>query len=509
MMRRGFTWVAGPCLIVLLASCGSTVPYGSQTATGQQSQISNGASLGGSVADDSRAGGDHPGQGQSLSGSRSPGTSGGGSSTSAAGGGSSTGGAGGGSVSAGGGSAQPLGTPPRSPLALGILVTKCSNCDLIGFAQSAHSDQQIWTALIRDVNASGGLEGRQIDPVFATVDTNETNWGTMFQTVCATFTQDNHVAAVLGASFVYSEQLATCLKHKSVPWLNAVTTVGLNGDEAVLRDFPYYLTGMPSDSVVTLAAVESAIADGWLTTKTRLGVVRDNCPSNMRAWNQTVKPYLDSHGIQVVDDQVGPCVNGSSDQGAASSFAQSAELHMRANNVDTVLGFSIALVLFMTNAESQHWNPKYLTAGAVAAAEGLAPNGQLANLHSAGWTPYADVNSAYRPALGAEQNSCIGKLKRGGLTGLVDSEYNQYFTACSGLEPYKRALALSHGQTSLQAMTAAIDRLGRIPSPVLLESVADFGAGRHAAAVSYRSITFAQSCTCFVYSGPKRPLPAP
>src|SRR5262249_49867439 len=154
---------------------------------------------------------------------------------------------------------------------------------------------------------------RSIEPVFAPVDTTDTNWSTAYQAACASFTQDHKVVAVLGYSFDYEEQFAQCLTEHRVLWFNS----GYNpGDDVDYRRNPYYVTSIvPSTNAMDLMAVSSAVEDGWLTASTKLGIVRDDCPYTVRAYQTSVFPYLKAHHITVTDDSVASC--GTGQQGAA------------------------------------------------------------------------------------------------------------------------------------------------------------------------------------------------
>jgi hypothetical protein len=399
--------------------------------------------------------------------------------------------------------------PAAGPVQIGFLVTKCSNCDLLGasYVAPAHSEQDILQALINDVNQRGGVLGHKIVPVWAAEDTASTDWSTMMQSICSTFTQDNHVAAVVGAGFGYEDILSNCLAKAGVVAFDAMRTTGVPDDSALSTHPGYIVTGEPSANAYELVAVTSAISDGWLTHQSKLGVMNYDCPTNAAAWKDTVGPYLASHGYTVAENYVASCPTGAADVGSAAQEVQSAELKMRAMGVDTVLITDIPLVVFAEDAESQHWYPKYLATEGGAMYESYVPADQLRNIHSAGWEPMYDLDTAHLPPLDQTQRNCLAALTRGGLTGETSSEYYTYFGLCGGFDLYLQAVAKAQSLSTSQVIKATDAMSNSFLSPMLLGGQTLLDSTKHAAAVEYRSEVYDQACSCFQYQGPVRPLP--
>ena len=81
-----------------------------------------------------------------------------------------------------------------------------------------------------------------------------------------------------------------------------------------------------------LAKIDGAITDGLLTPASKLGVLTESCPNSVKAWNDTVKPYLAKRGIPVTTSFQLGCPRGSADAagcrpGAAGS-ARSRFVHV-------------------------------------------------------------------------------------------------------------------------------------------------------------------------------------
>ena len=355
------------------------------------------------------------------------------------------------------------------------------------------------------LNARGGIGGRRINPIFATVDTASASWTTQYQAACATFTQDHHVVAVLGYSFAYEENLAACLARAGVLWINGGYGAG---DLRVYRSLPYYFSDIaPSEDAELVVSVSSAVEDGWVTTKSKLGILQANCNTDARAFDNSLKPYLEAHHLQLVSNEVINCVTGAQDDGSAAARIQQAELHMRTNGVDNVIITGIPLILFGEDAESQQWRPHYLAFLGGGVYQSYLPPAQLSNIHAVGWLPTLDLDAAHLPPLTAAQKECKDLLHAGGID-IPPSQYNSAFIACDGVLLYAQGVTQAGGATAPAAVSNALQSLGnRHVSPMTLNGATLFTPSQHAAPQTYRSNLYQSGCSCFEYVGPVRPLP--
>ncbi|MDT4894731.1 MAG: hypothetical protein QOE97_3766 [Pseudonocardiales bacterium] len=486
---------------LLATGCGSTVATSQQQAAGQAlGQTPSGGQLTGGQNPTGTTGGEVvPGQTTTASAGTTTLPGGGTQTGSAAGSGS------GGAPVTGPGSNTAKAT---GPIEIGFIGGKCSNCGAVlgsKYAQGAYSDTDFNRAMVNGLNARGGIAGRKIKPVYAEVDTASPDWSSDFQAACATFTEDHHVVAVLGLSFAYMENFASCLAKAGVVWINGGNS---GGDKQVYRNNPKYFTNIaPTEDVELLVSVTSAVEDGWVTPKSRLGILQADCPADQRAYNNTLKPYLAAHHLNMVSNQTIKCVSGAQDDGNAVTFIQHAELQMRSDGVDNVIIVGIPLILFAENAESQQWHPKYLAFFGGAVYEPYLPPAQLANIHGAGWLPSFDLNASHQPPLSPVQRTCRDLIVRGG-ADTPAAQYSQAFTACDSVLLYARAVQAAGGDASPAAVTRQLDALGTsYVSAMSLSGATTLGPGHHDAPAAYRSNTYSSSCSCFQYAGPSRPFP--
>src|SRR6202008_3147620 len=119
-------------------------------------------------------------------------------------------------------------------------------------------------AIVAAMNAGGGGAGGRIGPIYDDTDVGSQSWDADFEAVCAKFTQDNKVVAVLGFVFDYAQSFESCLSKKGIPHLSA----GLNiPDAEELRKSPFLLAlSTPRIERRSKLKIDGALATGAITT---------------------------------------------------------------------------------------------------------------------------------------------------------------------------------------------------------------------------------------------------
>ncbi|MBV8693108.1 MAG: hypothetical protein JOZ37_06650 [Actinobacteria bacterium] len=484
---------------LLLAACGSTVQQrnGAPVASGGAGNVASGA------------GGDELNGGSAAGADAAPG-----SSTNAASGAASAS-----SASRGTGSSAANGSSSKSssataaqttgPLEVGFLNTKTGNASAFGLnTGETYAPREVFEALVKAMNAKGGIAGRQLVPVISDTDTASASWDTDFAAACQNFTQDHHVAAVLGYAFGLFASLEGCLAKAGIPHLDGGYAVG---DITTFEQYPLFVgTSHLTDDRRYVLQLKGAVDHGLLTKANKVGLLLDDCPEEVRADKRSTQPYIRSAGINVVATAMMSCTAGATDIGAVANQIQGAVLAFRSKGVDTVVAEGVPVVVFSAGAESQSWHPRYLltsTSGG-AAIEANVPADQAANMYGFGWFPPADVDSANQPPLTPGQQRCLALLKT---QGLAPSQYNDFvsmYTSCEALFLYEAALTATHGNANGRGVVAAIAALGTSYGSVsTLDGRTGFSASRRDAPAEYRPWAWVASCSCFRYSGPAAPLP--
>ena len=249
-MNRRMTGAVLGAVLLTTAACGTTVPMGEQVTYNQglngSAAPGGAAGTGGSGLGGAGLGGTGSAAGAGgAGGSQGAGTTSGGSSST---GGQATGGMTGSTGQGGAGAPIAKG----SPVEIGFVTTSVGNAASLGVSSgSSYSDKQMYAALVAEYNKAGGLAGHQIKPVYAATDTGGNAWANQFAAACSTFTEDNHVQAVVGYLFAFflmdapwQLMVATCITSagvgigyaamptlilESVPLAEAGSAVGING----------------------------------------------------------------------------------------------------------------------------------------------------------------------------------------------------------------------------------------------------------------------------------------
>jgi hypothetical protein len=500
-MRRALAAV----VLLLVAACGSTVQTRQQLTDGGSgpldgvSPASPGAQLGDGTGGTSSGGA----SGSATTGGPGPGG------TSTAGGAAVVPGVSGGSSGAPttGGGAGPQAS--HESIQIGFVTTSVGNAEALGVnAGQSYTDKAMFEALVAEYNAAGGVAGHRIVPVYGATDTASSNWANQFNAVCAQFTQDHHVRAVIGYIFVFLPSFENCLVKARVPHLYGGYQPG---DVVDQQHYPTLLgTGHPTTDGYTLTALDGALRTGLLNSKTKLGIIIDTCADGDRAYSRTIEPWLKAHHVSY-KTVIGDCAQGASDVSGAAAAISSAELSFASSGVNLVLASAVELLIFMQDAQSQNYAPEYLTGVGGAALEANAPANQMKHLHGFGWMPAVDVDPQHQPyPQTAAQKACVAKLVKHGLRPAAYNDFMAAYQACDGLELYARALA---AKGSAAAPGAIID--GVVAALPSFRGAGTYGGVLRAAPhqrggpAAYRQYGWTGGCSCLTYRGPTYPVPTP
>ena len=409
-----------------------------------------------------------------------------------------------GAVAQGGAAALP-------PVKVGIVLTGVSNADQFGVSLgNTYEEKDVYDAIVAGLNAQGGLAGRRIVPVYAKTDTASNNWEVDFATACATFTQDDKVDVVLGYVFNYFASFEACLAKKGIPHLTTSFNIP---DAQELNSFPLmFALSTPTIERRALAKIDGAVATGYLTKTSKIGIISDTCPGTDRSLRGVVLPALKRAGLTVGATAQLNCVNGASGNGGAVSALQNAVLAFRSNGVDRVMIHGVSegppLLLFATSAESQGYRPGYVMSSLaqLAILGGQMPREQTRNVRGFGWLETQDVPPRAYAKPNALQSRCLGILLERDIKPTAAADYAFAYNLCEAAFVYEAALQKSEGRSDGPAVKAAVEGLGRTSSTFNLGGSA-FSADRDDAVTVARPLVWRESCGCHEYQGSARPIP--
>ncbi|MBV8690528.1 MAG: hypothetical protein JOY57_02625 [Actinobacteria bacterium] len=483
-----------------LAACGTTVPAARRNAAaaGHGSDVGAGASAAASAAGDATAGSSGEVLGSTVGGTEQLRQSGSGS----------TGGA-----AASQAKASAAAAAAKAPISVGFMVSDFTKTAAAFGITGPPSDRQTaFKGLVAYYNKRGGFAGRQIKPVYYTLDASSSDWNVADQAACATFTQDNHVEVVISEDWVH-ENLVQCLLNAGVPMVDG--SISPQNDRKGLAKLSnlFVVDAVEADRSA-VALIDSSVKAGWLGSKDKLGVAVDSCPWDTRTANEVLPAKARQYGFQLDVVNAADCGIGFSDVGKFTAGMQNAAFRLHADGANKIMiltqGANGGLTFFATGADSQGWHPDYLvdsgTAPAATQAGGTLPAGQLPNIKGLGWVPLSDVANA-KPSDVAK--SCVAiSVEGGSQQPASDYEFGSRYSSCSAFWAAAAVLAKTQGRAGLATFRAGMEQVGRaVTSAITLSGAMLLDANHHAGAAMASRFQFNQACSCFQYVGSPEPLP--
>ena len=517
MMRRLGLLAASAALAT---ACGTTVPTGGVAAPGQDGLVTGPGSADGtgSVGADGLAtvdGGAVPGAGGggSDSGAGSFVTTGSadapgspGSSTGSTG---SFGGPGSTAVGSGGNGATAPGVTASS---IFVGVTDSQSQDQVladagikGGTQG--SNEKKATALVNHVNKAGGIAGRKLVLRVYTVNSSSTE-----EAICAYFTQDKPVFAVLSYGQASGDELRACLAKKRVVFLSdhgthfdsktlrespgLWPTLGLN----VERKIPAYIDGLKAQGYFTgWNATTAAPAPG----EAKVGLLYYDEDFNKRH-NPRLRAAMAKHGLKFFREfGIRTDNNGQADlKAAVLRFASDGVTHVVFNQEINAAMFG----LFALNANSQGYYPRYGVSSydfPSLTAANLPDRKVLHGLKGIGWLPFTDVDEPR--ALGPLQNSCLKVYEAAGQLPADTNERTIMLINCDVFFKFSGVASKAGTNLNLQSFFAGVTSLGANVECYVCDKL-DYS--RHIdgiASVSF--LEYGSDCDCIRYT--KTGIPTP
>jgi len=498
-MKRSGLWAAAVVVVVLCASCGTTVQLGKAGSNPPTDGLSSTVSTSGSSASSASTATGSTGPPGSVSlGPQN--AQAGEASASSSGATEQTGGS---------GTSPPAGvssgTAAKAPIEVGIVLTSTSSFGSFGYSLgNSYSEEDFDQALVAGLNSTGGLAGRKIEAVYASTNPSDADWQVDFQAACATFTQDNHVAAVLGYEFDYFNSFETCLAQKGIPHLTTQYNVP---DALTLQQFPLFKAlDIPTMEQRTMEIIDGARSTGALTTSSKLGILTDNCTGSQASLNDVVLPALAADHVDVVKQFTAACTTGEGGTAQGAEEVDNAVLQFSTAGVNRIILHGVvagvALAQFAIEAQTQGYTPVYLldSLAGVTEFDGLVPATQMQNMAVFGWAPMADVPISSFGPMNGNQKRCLALLKAHGVTPASSSDYVYAWQICEPLFVYQDALERDDGTTNGPAVINAVNSLGTdYQSVINLGGASDFSASRASAPVEAQPLAYRSGCECFAY----------
>jgi hypothetical protein len=363
-------------------------------------------------------------------------------------------------------------------------------------------------ALISWVNASGGLGGRKLTPVYFQADvsaSNQQNDGAR----CATWAEDNRVYAAQAA--VYQGGGATpCLAQHGVVSISTLETAPGSADDFKRYGPYYYAPGAMETVSLARSYVTGLHAAGFFKPSSKIGLLYFDFPEYRVAKERGLKPALSRHGLKVSSEYAIAYSGNPAELGGITAAVQNAELRFAAEGVQQVLfldaGGTLAL-FFMQSAQSQHQAFQYGLNSTTDAAflEGQSVSSELARATVAGTMPARDTNDMASAPRNPDRDRCLAILKAAGHTISSQVDRKAVFGYCSFYFFLKAAFDRASSYDP-QGFAKAVAGLGRNPGTAAASNGDDFSPGAPWGATKYAIARWRTECSCFKYNGQAQPF---
>jgi hypothetical protein len=213
-----------------------------------------------------------------------------------------------------------------------------------------HGDYEAaYKAIIADVNANGGINGRSIEPVFAPVNPIGTDPATA---ACVKLTEDDKVFAVVG-SFPTEGPGCYVTQHATAAVGGVQSNAGLSAAKA-----PWFTPLGNSDKLLG-GYIDAFAKDGAFKDK-KVGVV--TLATDQAQMDQLVVPALKKNGVTPIDTAVIDVTNN--DQAAAKAQIGTIAERFGSEGVNVVVTVGQASNVFPQDIEDTSFRPRLIATNA-------------------------------------------------------------------------------------------------------------------------------------------------
>ena len=514
--------------VLLSAACGSTVQMtsdqsvtgGDQGLNGTSSSVgatgTTGASLSAPGSADATGNANAVGGGTSTGGSVAGGTSGGSSSGPVPG-------------TSGGALANGPGVTDKE-IRFGLLYDR--NAGAVNQATgagglSSGDSKADEAAVIDDINAHGGVAGRKLVPVYATLDSESAQTvDEQYAAVCQTFIRDTPVFAASGPGPV---SYLDCMKKAGLAVLDDdLPAFG----QAEFTQHPNLIEqGYPNLDRLAAFHVAPLVAQKyftpWNTTTgtaaatgtVKVGVLTFDSKIFTHAVDGYLVPSLRKLGYDPIVERITDAQTAG-DIGGEAAAIKSAELTFASRGVTHVIVFEEKAgvsELFLQAARSQSYYPRYAVNSSngpqALLSAGLMTTQQAHGAVGYGWLPNLDLLPAQNPDNGRyatpERRHCAAVMKSHHISFDSSNAQGIGYIACTELYLLKAALDRTPSHVTLSTFLQAISSLGSSYQPAggLGPVSQTFAPGRNDPQDSAYDMSYDDKLGCFVYTGTRQRIP--
>jgi ABC-type branched-subunit amino acid transport system substrate-binding protein len=488
---RSRTYTLITSVVVVMLAAGLTIPFvfGKSVDT-VNTAAANPLGLGKS----DRVTGGSGGDGGAVTASESTSTGVGGAAGTAPGGATGSGLAGGSSGVAGL-TASDRGVTPTT-VTVAFLLADLGSLSQLGFGVPGFNvkDQEAYMrAFVDNINAQGGVLGRQIDPVFVSYD--PTNQQTS-QTACRAATQDHEIFAAIDSGGGLNEQGQRCFTEQNHTPLIALGSFGT--PPALYQQSGGYLFTINASGLRSLANMAYLLDARGLLKGKKIGIIDRDFPGTVQTVTDGMVATLKEYGYEVTYR-----VDLSMDDGTAASQVPVAAQQMQAHGVDAVMLFSDFIVgsEFVQAADRSLYRPLYFASDFGPMTNDIAVQAMPASFKAVGVTTARTGEwriGLPEPAVDAACREIYTRAT-GANPARSDNAYGGMDNACGLVDLVVRAATASGPELTRVKFVDGLQQIGRIPYP--LYGGFSYGPGKFDGADSIRTLVSDSSCGCWMPQG--------
>lgn len=255
----------------------------------------------------------------------------------------------------------PAARPKGPPIKIGVHVGDNRTATArFGVAGLPNVDPAEVDAVVRQVNATGGLAGRPIVPVYHRTDPANGTWDSQNQRACDDFAGDQKVPIVVANVLAPSPVLMECLAKHKIPLVYELHTQQITDAQSKRLRGYIYRPSMPNAE--RLGVVVDGLAGAGFFKGARVGIIRYDDATATHISEKVFRPRLTAHKVNVVSEYAMPHPSQAADASQASTQTTNAALQFRDDDVTHVLfvpSGGVIPLLFITSAQSQSFYPRY------------------------------------------------------------------------------------------------------------------------------------------------------
>lgn len=363
----------------------------------------------------------------------------------------------------------------------------------VGIGVTAEQQEAAWRAYTKDINTRGGINGRQVVPVFARFDPLDQN---NQRQACLRLTQDQKVFAVVGG-FNAPVAISCVTRENQTPLFS-----GFPGtlDEIYQQSGGLFVSMYPRASRmmdITAAALDAA---GKLKGRT-IGILNTFANDPSGKTGEALEKVLEGRGHTVKRR-----VNLSADSGTASSQVSVAVTQFQRDGINTVflLNGVVGATQFVQQAENQGYRPAYHMTdwsnnNNDFVVQNMPPSfeGSIGTTHTTG-----NGNKMAAGPENAQSARCrqVYDANSGRkLAARGSAEYGATTQACDAVLTFEKAADAAGTQLTRRGIAAAVPTLGAFP--ISNWGPGSFGRGKTDFSDQVRFHVFSSACKCWKPSG--------